>query len=66
MRGEGKGQNVVDSEKSRAHLLAGFGIQQNPPQFDHLCRILGDVDAMFIASGCDVDDNVAIQLRGRC
>jgi hypothetical protein len=48
-----------------AYLLAGFGIQQDPPQLDHLCRILGNVDAMLIAGGCNVDDDIAIQLGSR-
>jgi len=52
-------------ERMTAYLLAGFGIQQDPPQLDHLCRVLGNVDAMFIAGGSDVDDDVAIQLRSR-
>lgn len=63
----GKGEKCEDNHEAHqrsTYLLAGFGIQQDPPQLDHLCGILGDVDAMLVAGGCDVDDNVAIQLGG--
>lgn len=48
------------------YLLAGLGIQQDPAQFDDLGGILGDIDAMLVAGGRNVDDDVAIQLGSGC
>lgn len=45
-----------------AYLVAGFGIEQDPAEFNDLCRVLCDVDAMFVASGRNMDDDVAVQL----
>jgi hypothetical protein len=42
------------------HLLTGLGIQQYPAKFNDFCRVLGDIDSMFITGGSDVDDNVAV------
>jgi hypothetical protein len=48
------------------YLLTGLGIQQDPAQFDDLGGILGNIDAMLVASGRNVDDDVAIQLGSGC
>jgi len=48
---------------SRSHLVAALGIQENPAKFYHLCGIFGDINAMLIAGGSDVDDHVAVQIR---
>ena len=61
---KGRGGKQSNNPNAATYLLAGFGIQQDPPQLNHLGGILGDVDAMLVTGGCDVDDNVAIQLGG--
>jgi hypothetical protein len=59
--GDGRVSEIVCT-----YLLAGLGIQQDPAQFDDLGGILGDIDAMFVAGGRNVDNDVAIQLRSGC
>jgi hypothetical protein len=43
-----------------AHFFAAFGVEEDPTQLNDLCRILGDVDAVFIAGGCHMNYYVAV------
>lgn len=44
----------------KTNLLECVGIEQNPAKLNDLGRVLGDVDAVLIAGGSDVNDNVAV------
>ncbi len=47
-----------------AHLVESVRIQQDPAKLNNLGGVLGHIDAVFIASGGDVDDDVAVDLEG--
>jgi hypothetical protein len=53
---------MMDS-RAKTNLFTSFGVQKNPSQLDNLGRVSGHVDAVLIAGGSDVDDDVAVQLR---
>lgn len=40
-----------------------MGVEKNPAKLDQLGRVLGDVDAMLIAGGRNVDHDVSVQLE---
>jgi len=46
------------------HLFAAFGIEQDPTQLNHLGRVFCDIDAVLVAGGGYVDDQIAVQVRG--
>jgi hypothetical protein len=50
------------------HLVTGFAVQQDPSELDYFCRILCDINAMFIAGCRHMNDHVSVKLghwRGR-
>jgi len=51
------------------YLFAGIGVKQDPSDFYDFCRVSGNIDAMLVAGGSDVDHDEAIELgslRLRC
>ena len=45
------------------YLLTIFGIEQEPANFDDLGGVFGYVDAMFVASGSNMNNQVAVNIR---
>lgn len=48
-----------------AYLVAVLAVKQYPAQFDHFCRVLGDIYTMFVTGCCNVDDHISVQLWDR-
>ena len=48
-----------------AYLLHGVSIEENPSQLDDLGGILGDIDAMLVTGGGNVDHDIAIDVELR-
>lgn len=48
----------------RAHLVESLCIDQDPPNFNDLGRILCNVHTMFVAGRGHVDDNIAVNIQG--
>lgn len=44
------------------HLLERVGIKQDPSKLNHLGRVLCHIDAVLVAGGRNVDDDVAIDV----
>lgn len=61
----GCGAMVVLAVCTLAYLVTGLCLEQNPSQLNDLGRILGDIDAMFVASGRYVNHHVAVKVVGR-
>lgn len=49
-------------ESTSAYLLAVLGIQENPSELNDLGRVLGNVYAVLIAGGCNVDDDISVEV----
>ena len=47
---------------SETYLIAGLCVEQNPSELDHFGRIFGDINAMLIAGGGHMDDDIAVEL----
>lgn len=45
------------------HLLERVGIKQDPSKLNHLGRVLCHIDAVLVAGGRNVDDDVAIDVK---
>lgn len=43
-----------------AHLLQSVGVQKDPSEFNNLSRVLGHINAVLIACGCNVNDYIAV------
>lgn len=54
---------MQDSEET--HLLEGVGVEENPAELNHLCRILGHINAVLVAGGGNMDDDVSIHAELR-
>lgn len=48
-----------------SYLITSLAVEQYPTNFDDLCRILCHINAMFVAGGRYVDDNIAVELGNR-
>ena len=48
-----------------AYFLEVVGIQKDPTELNDLGRILGDINAVLVAGGCNVNDHVAVHLERR-
>jgi len=61
------GQNCIQGfcTGSIAHLVERAGVEQNPTELNHLSRVLGDINSMLVARGCDVDHDISVDLQGR-
>ena len=46
------------------HFFTRFGIEEYPAKLNYLRRVLGHVDAVFIAGCSYVDDDVAVEVWG--
>lgn len=46
-----------------AHLFERLCVKQDPSKLNNLGRVLGDVHAVLIASGCDVDHDIAVDVE---
>jgi hypothetical protein len=51
-----------EERAGQTHLFAALCIKENPPELYNLCRIFGDINAVLIAGGGNVNDNVSIQI----
>lgn len=54
---------LMHSGRQYAHFLKAIGIEKNPAELYDFGRILGNVDAMLVTGGCDVDDHVSVGLE---
>ena len=46
----------------KSYLLTRLCVQQDPPEFDHLRRVLRYVDAMLVARGGDVYHDISVEI----
>ena len=44
------------------HLVTVFRVQKDPPELNDFCRVLGDIDAMFIARRSYMYDYIAVEV----
>ena len=56
-------QRKTSVNLSSTHLFASLCIKQYPTELDHLCRVLCDINAMFVTRSGYVDDDVSVKLR---
>lgn len=54
---------MAQGEKRISNLLKSAGINENPSKLNDLGRILGHIDTVFIASGRNVDHDVAVDVE---
>lgn len=47
-----------------AHLVKSLCVHQDPADLDNLGRVLGDIYAVLVAGGSDVDDHIAVNVQG--
>lgn len=65
-RGVARRRSGQSQEDGSAHLFECLRVHQDPTNFDNLGRVLGNVDAMFIAGRGHMNDHVAVEGgRGR-
>lgn len=54
-----------EKRKPQSHLFKRRSIDENPAKLNDFGRVLGDVNAMFVASGRDVDDDITVGVESR-
>jgi len=59
--------NIVTEKESPGlvYLVQCLGIKKHPAELNNLCRILSHIHAMFIARSRNVNNDIAIGMRGR-
>lgn len=52
--------NGLDEYAFTVQLVEALRVKQDPSELDNLSRVLGNINSVLVASGCDVDNHVAV------